>query len=299
MTDFNKVKIHCSTIYTTMADGRAKSNMDLYLEACEELSKKQSYLDLLKKKDGIMGIRAAEAIKKLEIAIPILELAKDMEQPLSKGCKTLLSGLYAFHKYHKWNPFKDIGNRATEKGLVCEPEGIELVNKYYGLSLYKNEHRIENEWFSGLPDCIEKVNDETIVIHDIKCPENIESFFSYLDSDEPPIQYYWQMQGYMDLTGADEAKVHFCLVNSPLHQIQKSANNLLARMEVVSELDTRYVEAEKQLIMNLTYDDIPEKDKIITFTVKRNDDDIQRARRKAERCREYLIEFEKKHLHLQ
>ena len=295
MINWDNIKIHCSQLSNIMA-GNGKSNMQMWLEACEEIVKKQASYDKLKKKDGSMGFKYIEDIKKLEAIIPILESQKDVEEPLSKGCKTLLSGVYAYEKYHKWNPNKDIGSDATEKGKEVESDAIALVSVLDGVLLYKNDERIEDDWFSGWPDAFEgeELKNATL-IHDVKCPENIESFFSYRDRDVPS-NYYWQMQGYMALTGAKQAKVHFCLMNTPEHQLRRMAGSLLNRMNVISELSPEYVEAEKELINNLTYDDMPLIDRRFNFTVERNDADIERARKKVEKCREYLIEFEKLHL---
>lgn len=296
LTNWQEVKIHCSALYNIMTDGRSKSNLDLYKEACDDLTKKEEQLEKLIKKSGPRGETIREAIEKLKVYIPILEAGKDEDIPLSAGCKSHLSGIYAFEKYHKWSPFKDIGSRATEKGKFCEQDGIELVNKKYSLNLFKNEERRYSDFFSGHLDAFEGEDiDNVTVVHDVKCPDNVETFFSYLNKDLPPV-YYWQMQGYMNITGASVAKVHFCLVNTPDHQIKHASEALLRRMDVISDLSPEYVEAQYQLVKNLTYDDINPNDKVYTFVVERNDDDIQKACLKVQRCREYLQEFEKIHL---
>jgi hypothetical protein len=294
--DWNKTKIHCSSIYGIMA-GDTKTNMQIYMDACNEIVEKQARYDKMKKKDGTNGFKLIEDISKMEAIIPILESQKDVEIPLSNGCKTHLAGVYATEKYNKWNPSKDIGSRATEKGKEVEPEALALVSVLNGVFLIKNEERIENEWFSGLPDAIEINESGEVIIHDVKCPENIESYFSVVGKKIIP-QYYWQMQGYMDLTGAKIAQVHYCLVNSPEHQIKDAAAALLRRMNVISEYSPEYIKAEKELVNNLTYDDIPIQERRWSITVERNDADIERARRKVEKCREYLEEFEKVHLNL-
>lgn len=293
--DWSKVNIHCSALYNIMAGGY-KSNMDLYLEACEEYIKKQGHWEKLKKKDGPRGEKLQDDMEKFAAIIPILEAAKDVVDPLSKGCKTFLTGVYSTEKYHKWSPVKDIGNRYTDKGKVVEGEAIELVNALDGLSLFKNEERLRNEWFSGHPDAFEGDNlQNATIIHDVKSPYDCETFFAHIGKGLLSA-YYWQMQGYMDLSGAQVAKVHFCLINTPEHQILSSRESLLRRMNVVSELSPEFVEAERELINNLIFDDMPMPDKRYFFTVHKNEEDIERAKRKVEQCREYLAEFEKIHL---
>lgn len=293
--NWDKVKIHCSSIYNIIA-GDGKSNMEIWKEACEEYAKKERQFNALKNKDGVRGKQYEEAMDKLLTYIPILEAHKDDEKPLSKGCKNFLSGIYAYEKYHKWNPSKDIGSKQTEKGKEVEPESLKLVSILDGVMLFKNEERIENEWFSGLPDAYEGEKlMGTPVIHDVKSPYDIESFFSYLTKDIIPV-YYWQMQGYMDISGAPIAKVHFCLVNTPEHSIKRMADAMLSRMDVISQYSPEYIKAENELINNLTFDDMPMEDRKFTFTVVRNDTDIQKARKKVEQCRKYLQEFEELHL---
>ena len=189
-------------------------------------------------------------------------------------------------------------SRATEKGKEVEPEVLALVSILDGVLLTKNEERIENDWSSGLPDAIEVTSENEVIIHDVKCPDNIENYFSVIGK-KLISQYYWQMQGYMDLTGAKKAKVHYCLINSPEHQIKSAAEALLRRMNVISEYSPEYVQAQNQLVKNLTYDDIPVQERRWMIEVERNDDDILRARKKVEKCKEWLIEFEKVHLGLE
>ena len=293
--DWSKTKIHCSSLCGVMASNGGKSGQEILDDAIEERDKKNAAFEKLKTKDGIQGGKLLARLDELDKLIPELELKKDEPEPLTKGCKTFLTGIYAYEKYHKWNPVKDIGSRATEKGKIVEPEAIAMVSILDNVLLEKNEERIENEWFSGLPDAIE-INDlGEVVIHDVKCPENIETYFSVIGK-ELVWQYYWQMQGYMDLTGAKIAKIHYCLLNTPEHQIKDMAGAMLRRMNVISEYSPEYIEAEKQLIFNLTYDDIPLKEKKWTILVQRNDEDILRARKRVEMCREYLAEFEELHL---
>jgi hypothetical protein len=41
---------------------------------------------------------------------------------------------------------------------------------------------------------------------------------------------------------------------------------------------------------------MPEHERRIVYKVERNDDDLQKAYKQVEKCREYLIEIEKMHL---
>jgi hypothetical protein len=294
--DWSKTLIHCSAISNIMGDNRKKSNMELWEEACAELIRKESQWEKLIKKSGPRGDQIQEAIKQLKLMLPVLELKRHFKSPLSEGCKTFLGGVYATEKYGKWSPSKDIGSRQTEKGTEVEDDSLTLVSRLEKKLLVKNEERVENDWFSGHPDAFEGDNlQHATIIHDVKSPWDIETFFSYLGKDLPR-PYYWQMQGYMDLTGATVAEVHFCLVNTPERFIKDTAGVLLRNKQFISDLSPDYLKAEAEIINNMTFDDMPLSDKRIKFTVKRNDDDIEKARLQVEKCREWLMKFERMHL---
>lgn len=296
MYDFSKTKIHCSALSQIMASGRKKTNIQLYREAVADLEKKNQMYEKLKKKDGRMGDKYLDQIGELMILIPRLEVLKNVEEPLSEGCKTFLSSVYAREKYGKWSVAKDIGSRATEKGKEVEEDAITLVSRLDRILFEKNEIRVEDEWFSGWPDFFEgKDIYNATKIHDVKCPWDIESFLGNL-TRTLPLAYYWQMQGYMSLTGAESAEVHFCLLNTPERFIKQAADAMLRNMLVISAESPEYKKAESDIINNMTFDNVPLQEKRIKFKVQRNDEDIENARKRVEKCREYLGELEKLHL---
>ena len=104
------------------------------------------------------------------------------------------------------------------------------------------------------------------------------------------------MQGYMDLTGAEVAEVHFCLINTPIRFIQKAAESALASMNVVSSESPEYKMALLDIYNNMLFDDMPLNERRIKFIVKRNDEDIQMARKRGKKCRIYLQELQELHL---
>lgn len=295
MTDFSKTKIHCSALSNVMTTDRKKSNMQQWREACAEIERKEALYDRLKKKDGPMGIRLENEVEELRLIIPKLESVKDIEEPLSVTCKSYLSTVYVWQKYGKWSISREIGNKATEKGKEVEPESIRLVSRLEDKKFEKNGFRLENDWFTGIPDFFEG---ESIVkaekVHDVKSPWDLESFISYVGKPLSP-QYYWQMQGYMDLTGASVAEVHFCLVSALDYQILAEFQRLCRSAKII---DTSSPDAQrllKDVQTNLTFEDVPLKDRRIKFIIERNDEDIQLAHERVEKCREYLQEFEKLH----
>jgi hypothetical protein len=50
------------------------------------------------------------------------------------------------------------------------------------------------------------------------------------------------------------------------------------------------------LLSNRKFDDIPFQDRLLTYSIERNDDDIVAVYKRVVKCREFLAEFEERHL---
>ncbi len=294
--DWSKVLFHCSALYYIVAGSDKKTKMQVWEDACAEYLAKQTRLDNMKKKDGPGYVKLLEAIEQFKIMLPILEAERHEKEPLSKGCRTFLAGVYAFEKYGKCSVSKDIGSRETEKGKEVEVDSLQLVSFLDDKSLKKNEERVVDNWFSGHPDAYEGESIlQATIIHDVKSPWDIETFLSYLGKKLPAI-YYWQMQGYMALTGAQRAEVHFCLITTPMRFIEDAARAVLRNKNVIDEHLPEYEAMQDEVVKNMSFDDIPATERRIKVVVERNEDDIEKARGQVELCREYLANFETMHL---
>lgn len=296
MFDFSTAKVRCSSIYNIMGGSDRKSNLQKWEELAAEIAAKTLRRDNMKKKDGVTYPKLCNEIEMLENCLKVIDLVKYEELPLSEGTKTFLTSLYAGIKYGKWNPVKDIGNKYTAKGKAAEEASIDLISRLDKALYQKNELMLENDWLRGTPDIIvgiDPYNAEKVI--DAKSPWDAETFFSNLNSDLDP-QYEYQMQGYMALTNAPVAEVHFCLTNIPDDMLNSEKMRLFNRSGFMFDTDPAYLKQEAQLVRNLTFDDIPFEERRIKFIVERNEDDIQRIYRQVEKCRPYLQEIEKMHL---
>lgn len=296
MTDFSKARVRASSIYGIMGGMDRKTNLQKYLECAAEIADKQLRMENMKRKDGprYAGLLLAE--EQLQACLKVIEMSKDEPLGLSDGAKTFCATLYADLKYGKWNPTKDIGNKYTSKGKAAEDESINLVSQLEGQLFYKNELMVQNEFLRGTPDVIvgeDIYNAEKII--DVKSPWDCETFFANLNYDLVQ-QYKFQMMGYMAITNAPIAEVHFCLVDIPDFMWEKERNNLFKRMEVVTEESPEFKMAEMQLFRNLHFGDMPPAERRIKFTVERDDELIQKIYSQVEKVREYLPTIEKMHL---
>jgi hypothetical protein len=126
---------------------------------------------------------------------------------LSETAKTFIEDVFREKEY---GIYKDISSRYTDKGIQMEDEAIQLAGNVLGwdLNVNKNEERLKNEWITGIPD----INTETLLA-DIKCSWS-GSTFPFFDTELPNKDYFWQLQGYMMLTGHLQAELVYCLMNT-------------------------------------------------------------------------------------
>lgn len=209
--------------------------------------------------------------------------SRDKDDPLGETCKAQLLKDYIWKKYGR---AKDISNKYIEKGLAVEELSITLYSRVKKTFYVKNVEVLENDYFIGTPDII-----ESHAIIDLKSSWSIHTFFETIHKPLNPL-YKWQLQAYMDLTDNDQAKLGYCLVNTPENLINDAKRKLGYQMGVIdTDADETYIEACKQIDKEMIFDDIPIEERYIEFTIERDKKDIQKAYEKIELCREFLNEL--------
>ena len=96
-----------------------------------------------------------------------------------------------------------------KKGLACEDDSIELLNKVYFKSYAKHSGRIETDLLSG--ECDILAHD---MVRDIKTSWSLETF-PVLIEDAHDDLYEWQGRAYMHLYDRPEFRLDFCMVTTP------------------------------------------------------------------------------------
>ena len=211
------------------------------------------------------------------------QLGKIMTPPrakkdlLSKTATDYLDEIIIAHKYGRE---KDIMNKYMQKGLMMEDASItllsEVTEKFYG----KNEQFYENEYIQGTPDVVDDV------VIDVKTSWDIFTF----SSAEVTRPYYWQLMGYMWLTGIHKAKLAYCLVNAPEELITDELRRLSWKMMMIDTQHPLYIEAEEKVRHNMVFDDIPAKERVKVFDVEFDVEEVEQLKEKIDICREYVLE---------
>lgn len=213
----------------------------------------------------------------------IMTEPRSKSETLSVTCTNYLRQLYRERKYRIR---KDIYSKYLEKGIACEEDGITLYSRFRHKMFKKNEERIDGEFFTGEPDLYdgEEIRKATH-IYDIK--SCWDAFTFPFPDDKLDKGYYYQLQSYMALTGANEATLVYALCDTPEYFIAKEIDNIFYRTGV------RATEEQAAKIRNnMTFSDkFSIEERIVEFYIKRDDAVIETMNKRVELCREYLVKL--------
>lgn len=260
MIDFSNYKFRCSGLKYLMTDVRGSIT-----------PKQLELIGILQEKESLT--------EKQQATLSELIAKRDAKPELSDSTKTYLRDIFIKEVYGRVKP--DIDTKYTRKGIAVEPDSMELVRQVTGKIYFKNLNPYENEFIKGTPD-IKKTRDR--FIRDTKSSWSIWTFAA-VDEKKARSDYFYQMLGYMWLTGRKWAQLMYCLVNTPEEIIERemykasfSNEDLLNHDEVaVAEFRKNYV-----------FDDIPAKQRLKRFTFEYDEQLVEQLKQKVILSREYL-----------
>jgi hypothetical protein len=208
-------------------------------------------------------------------------IGKIMTSPKSKGevlsqtTKTYLQELAVEEIY---GIRKEFSSRYTDKGNEVEDLSIALCNDVLNLGfIYKNEEHFTNDWITGTPD----VNTNEILL-DVKSSYDATTF-PFFDTKLINKSYFYQMQGYMYLTGKEESLLCYCLIDTPLQIVEDEIRREHWKASLIEEdLDLRaFIQAKH------TFGHIPKEKRLKVFKIAKDDKVIEDIKTRIEECREY------------
>lgn len=199
-------------------------------------------------------------------------------EPLSETAKACLEEIWIREIFGR-EKF-DTSNKYTEKGVLCEPDSMDLVQKVTKETYFKNKKRFYNEFINGEPDII--LSSEQVV-KDIKSSWNIWTYAS-VDRKKAVNDYYWQMLGYMWLTGSKVGELIYCLVNTPEEIMNNELYKLSFKYPDMNESDEKAEKYRK----NYVFDDIPPELRMKTYLIERDEDAITLLKERLVAARSYL-----------
>jgi hypothetical protein len=178
----------------------------------------------------------------------------------------------------KYGVIKTFSSRYTDKGNLVEDEAIDMASNALELGfLYKNHEHFENDFLTGTPD----VNTNDILL-DVKSSWDATTF-PFFATEIPTKDYYYQLQGYMELTGKTEALLVYCLVNTPADMIEDE----IRRAHWAARLIDESQELRDEVLKRHSFDHIPDNRRVKVFKVEKDEQVIAEIKERVELCREY------------
>lgn len=215
-----------------------------------------------------MKVRASQIGK-------IMATPRKAGEVLSETAKTYVHDLVLEEKY---GIKKEFSSRYTDKGNEVEEIGIALVNEVLNYKfIYKNYEFFENDWIKGTPD----VNTDEVLL-DVKCSWDATTF-PFFDTEVPNKDYFYQLQGYMFLTGKQESILAYCLINTPALMVEDEIRRAHWKFNLIEE----NTELRKEVESKHVFDHIPEHKRVKYWFIRRDEAVIEKIKERVELCREY------------
>lgn len=209
-----------------------------------------------------------------------------------------ISKLKDIYIKEKWN--KEIVNGAKDyvpailNGTLSENKSLALISEIDGVLYKKHKALIKNKYLKGILDCyLGKSLKKIEKVTDIKTSASMQSLLSLIKDEEHTSKYYWQIMGYLAITGANEGEVCHCLVSYSDRIINDEINKFLQRTKNLG-FDGDYIDSQIQRIkFNMTFDEIPIEQRVVRFKVQKDEDAINNIYEKVKFCRKWLNNFDK------
>lgn len=215
-----------------------------------------------------------------------------LDPELSETAKKYLIRRYATDKYNKRRAVSGLQKPAVYKGTSLEDEAMQLLSKLHKIDYCRPKEPISNDFLLGKCDIL---CEEHKKIVEMKISWSADSFFPYLYTGLPASVWY-QTQGYLELYNLDYAEVCYILVNTPKHLIDQDIANTFKRYTFGEISKEQFDLKIERAAAFYNYDNIPIKRRVITFEVHRTPEIISAIRRKVDLGRQWLNEFERKHM---
>lgn len=185
--------------------------------------------------------------------------------------------------------------KQLEKGNMCEQDGLELLQSVYNyqhddrIFLVKNEDsRADSDYL--LRGTWDALYGETVI--DIKVPWSLANFRAAELSEA----YYWQLLTYCTITGAKKGLLAYCLVDTPEEFIYDEWRRKCYHKGIIDMDSPAADEIEAEVRNQMTFSDkLPQVNRVKTFEVEINEDDIELLKARAAMARKYMKELAVEH----
>jgi hypothetical protein len=120
------------------------------------------------------------------------------------------------------------------------------------------------------------------VLLDVKCSWDATTF-PWFETEVPNKDYFYQLQGYMWLTGKQESILAYCLINTPALMVEDEIRRAHWKFNLIEE----NTELRKDVESKHVFDHIPEHKRVKYWFIRRDEAVIEKIKERVELCREY------------
>jgi len=235
-------KCRCSSISKIMSNAQGCAPItEIQLKRLKELDEKPNRTEK-------QSIELTELVQKRENSSKIV---------LGDTAIGYLMEVYAWETVKKCSVSKELTVDFIQKGKMGEKEGLELLSYCENWLYEKNTERIDNDFLSGEPDTFKgKSVREADVIPDVKIIWDYPGFLKKINKPADP-DYRMQLAGYADISGAKEAFVANCLIDTPEPIRNDYRRKLFYKGEYTSEESPQFLANWRPIERSMIFSDIP------------------------------------------
>jgi hypothetical protein len=283
--NFDDFKCRCSKISAVLAVSAENKPLS---------DPQRQELERLENKEKLTAIQAVDLAR--------LQTKRDAppEITYSIGCIDYLTEWYAWYVYGKMPVDKETMEMIpTEKGKKVEAESILLLSKVDGKIYCKNEQRVSNDFLTGEPDVFE--GEHIMAAKTLTDMKNSVDYPCFLKQISKPLEksYIRQVQGYGDITGAQDLSITRAIVNMPLEIIMEYQDKIARKLGIIDRETESFQKIWEQWEQSMVFDDIPmrlriHKTIVSPFTAEERTLLYDRVKY----CREWLWKFHENYSNL-
>ena len=155
---------------------------------------------------------------------------------ISQSAKSFIESIVNYNFYHiiktSIESTRELGNiiNQTKKGTDIEKKSIKLVNDIFGTKYKKNTKFLKNDYVKGVADIVTKD-----LIIEIKTSWSFDSFPKIPEKAYNAL-YEWQVRAYMMLYDKPNAKIFYCLIDTPDYLLKESDDLQIHKVEHINPL---------------------------------------------------------------
>lgn len=280
----NNFKVRCSAIKKVMANSQSNPVLtELQIPRLKELEDRASGIG--KPLTDNMKLELAELLVKKENSKKII---------LSDGCIAYLMEVYAWEV----DGMIPVGKEAMQelaqisKGKKCEPDAIALLSVVDGEIYKTHKERIFNDYLSGeidtyLGDDVYSAKNVTDIKNAFDRPTFLRKINSGVENGQTE-----QLQGYGDITGAQDLFVANTLVDNPDEDIEKAKYGLANRMNALTIESPEFLYEWAKIEKSMRFKSIQPHRRVFKIKVEPfSEFERQKVYDRVKVCREWLWKF--------